>query len=85
MAPFSATTVRFGGGRFLVFDGPFTLETDAIGASESSKPSTSNQALAVARKWPLSGYVEMRPLAGATDTIELGGYPQPAAQRGQPE
>jgi hypothetical protein len=85
MAPFSATTVRFDGSRSLVLDGPFTLEADAIGGFGIIQAVDLDEALAVARTWPLSGYVEIRPLAGAADTTEPGGYPQPVAQRGQAE
>lgn len=55
MAPFSATTVRFVGSRSVIHDGPFTTEAEAVGSFGIIDVADLDEALAVARSWPLGG------------------------------
>lgn len=69
MPPFSATTVRFIDGRSLVEDGPFTTETEAVGGFGVIDVADLDEAVEVARSWPLGGYIEIRPLMSSTGRI----------------
>lgn len=69
MPPYSATTVRFIEGRPFVVDGPFNSESDAIGGFGVIDVADLDEALAIARSWPLGGYVEIRPLMSPTGRI----------------
>ena len=66
MPPYSATTVRFSEGRAMVIDGPFNSERDAIGGFGLIDVRDLDEALTLARGWPLDGYVEIRPLMSPT-------------------
>jgi hypothetical protein len=69
MPPYSATTLRFPGGRRVITDGPFTPEIEAIGAFGIIDVAHLDEAMAVACAWPLGGYVEIRPLMSPTSRI----------------
>jgi hypothetical protein len=69
MPPFSATTIRFLDGRSIVVDGPFTPESEAIGGFGIIDVADLDEALAVARAWPLGGYIEIRPLMSPAGRI----------------
>ena len=82
-APFSATTVRFVGGRSVIHNGPCTPEAEAIGGFGIIEAADLDEALAIVRSWPVGGYVEIRPLASQAERSEIVGYPQHTTQRGQ--
>ena len=69
MPPHSATTVRFGSAGCLVVDGTFNPEADAIGGFGVIDVTDLDEALAVARTWPLDGYIEIRPLMSSTGRV----------------
>ncbi len=69
MPPYSATTLRFIGGRRVITDGPFTPEREAVGAFGIIDVAHLDEAMAVACAWPLGGYVEIRPLMSPTSRI----------------
>lgn len=62
MAPPTATTVRFIGGRPRFHDGPFTAEAEAVGGYGIIQVADLDEALTLACSWPAGGYVEIRPL-----------------------
>jgi hypothetical protein len=82
VGPFSATIVRFVGGRPVIQDGPFTTEYEAIGGFGIIDVADLNEALALAQSWPLGGYVEIRPLMSPVRASDMVGFPQQAAKRG---
>ncbi len=69
MPPYSATTIRFGSGGSTVVDGAFNAEAEAIGGFGVIDVSDLDEAIAVARDWPLGGYVEIRPLMSHTGRV----------------
>lgn len=68
----AATTVRFAGGRSLIEDGPFTAETESVGGFGIIAAADLDEALAMLRPWPISGYIEIRPLAHPRMWNEIG-------------
>ena len=79
VGPFSATTVRFIGGRAVVQDGPFTTESEAIGGFGIIDVANLDEALALVRSWPLGGYVEIRPLMFPARAQDVVGFPPETA------
>ena len=61
-APLTATTIRFFPGHPVVYDGPCTLDGEAIGGYGIITAANLDEALALAASWPAGGYVEIRPL-----------------------
>ena len=61
-APLTATTIRFSAGHPVFYDGPCTLDSEAIGGFGIITASNLDEALALAVSWPAGGYVEIRPL-----------------------
>lgn len=58
----TATTVRFRGDTALVTDGPFMESKESIGGYAIAEVSDLDAAIAIAKTWPGSGSVEVRPL-----------------------
>lgn len=58
----TATTVRFNGGQAIVTDGPFIEAKERIGGFALVEVADLDEALAMARTWPIGGLVEVRPL-----------------------
>jgi hypothetical protein len=83
VGPFSATTIRFNGSRAVVQDGPFTTESEAIGGFGIIDVANLDEALALARSWPLGGYVEIRPLMFPSRAPDVVGFPPETAARGR--
>jgi hypothetical protein len=83
VGPFSATTVRFVGSRSIVQDGPFTTESEAIGGFGIIDVADLDEALALARSWPLGGYVEIRPLISPGRASDVLGFSTGTARRGR--
>jgi hypothetical protein len=83
VAPFSATTVRFVGGRTVLHDGPFIPEPEAVGGFGIIEVADLDEALALARSWPVGGYVEIRPLVTSSSRAAVVSYPHHTTQRGQ--
>jgi hypothetical protein len=61
-APSSATTVRLDGGSPVVTDGPFIEAKETIGGFAVVDVPDLDAALALAKTWPGSGPVEVRPV-----------------------
>ncbi|HEV3231701.1 MAG TPA: YciI family protein [Candidatus Dormibacteraeota bacterium] len=60
--PSTATTVRIDGGRPVVTDGPFLEAKETIGGYAIVDVPDLDAALTLAKAWPASGAVEVRPL-----------------------
>jgi hypothetical protein len=57
-----ATTVRFGGSAPTVVDGPFAETKESIGGFAIVQVPDLDAALAMAKSWPASSSVEIRPI-----------------------
>lgn len=58
----TATTVRLGAGDPLVIDGPFLEGNELIGGYAEIEVADLDEALAMAKRWPGGGAVEIRPV-----------------------
>lgn len=62
--PETATTIRHeGSGRIVVTDGPFIEGKERVGGYAVIEVSDLDEALDMARAWPGSSFVEIRPIA----------------------
>ena len=82
-APLTATTIRFVEGRAILYDGPFTPESDAIGGYTIIDVADIDEALALACSWPAGGYVEVRPLRSPHTPAEVIRFPRHAKEGGR--
>ncbi len=82
MAPLTATTIRFVGGRAVLYDGPFTTEPEAVGGYGIIDVANLDEALALACSWPAGGYVEIRPVRSPRSPAEVVGYPRQTTEGG---
>ena len=58
----TATTVRQRGGKITVTDGPFTESKEAIGGYAIVDVTDLDEAITMARTWPVLSTIEIRPL-----------------------
>jgi hypothetical protein len=82
-APLTATTIRFSSARPVVYDGPCTLDSEAIGGYGIITAANLDEALALAASWPAGGYVEIRPLRVPFRLAEVIGDTRETPEGGQ--